>query len=50
MKKIEELKSYTGKTTYAISIKEKRSINELIDFLILKKKDEQNEKEKKWTP
>ncbi len=50
LKKIKELKSYTGKTIYAISIKDKKSINKLINDLILQKKDSKTEKERKWTP
>ncbi|PPR25847.1 MAG: GTPase Obg/CgtA [Alphaproteobacteria bacterium MarineAlpha9_Bin4] len=49
-KKINNLKSYTGKNIYAISIKDKKSVDSLINKLVKKNKDILTEKEIKWTP
>jgi len=50
LKKIEKLKNYTEKNYYAISIKDKKSIEKLIYNLIFKNKSKRKNKENKWSP
>ena len=50
IKKINLLKNYTGKNIYAISIKNKKSIDKLLLNLLNKKFEKYNIKEEKWTP
>ena len=50
IEKIKLLKSYTRKKIYAISIKDKRSIDKLLTDLIKKRVNNININEEKWTP
>ena len=50
IEKIKLLKSYTRKKIYAISIKDKKSINKLLTDLIKKRVNNININEEKWTP
>ena len=49
-KKINNLKSYTGKNIYAISIKDKKSVKKLVDYLLIIRTKSIDVMEKKWTP
>ena len=49
-KKLAELKIFTKKNNYSISIKDKNSVVKLINNLFLKERNIMNKKLNKWTP
>ena len=50
LKKKKQLEHYTEKNNYAISIKDKTSIDKLVNKLIFKNESMIRNKENKWSP